>query len=63
MASMMVGIVDRVTQFDKRTSYSTSNAVALYSDGYIYPDQKSIGCPYKAGDTIEIKVNPTKGTI
>lgn len=60
---MMVGIVDRATQFDKRTSYNTSNAVALHNNGNIYPGNKSTGCPYKSGDTIEIKVNPTKGTI
>ena len=33
--------------------------MALFSAGNIYPGNKSTGCPYKSGDTIEIKVNPT----
>ena len=38
----MIGIVDRNTQFDKRTSYGSGNAIAYYShDPSFYPNSKS----------------------
>lgn len=49
----MIGIVDKIKQFNVRQSYSSGNAVAYYgSNGCRYPNGGNDGPGLKTGDIV-----------
>ena len=59
----MIGVLDYLTQKDKRSSYNSANALCYYGNGEKFPENVKEGSGFKMDDTVIVRVNRARRII